>query len=61
VVVENNAMDDDDDADADADADNGWLDTIKIMKNIVATKRRRDNMLSQYGYGLLLVDIAENE
>ena len=54
-------MDDDDDADADADADDGWLDAIKIMKNIVATKRRRDNMLSQYGYGLLLVDIAENE
>jgi hypothetical protein len=59
VVVENNAMDDD----ADADADNGWLDAIKIMKNIDidATERRRDNMLSQYGYGLLLVDIAENE
>ena len=59
MVVENNAMDDD----ADADADNGWLDAIKIMKNIDidATKRRRDNMLSQYGYGLLLVDIAENE
>ena len=61
MVVENNAMDDD--ADPDADADNGWLDAIKIMKNIDidATKRRRDNMLSQYGYGLLLVDIAENE
>ena len=51
------------DDDADADADNGWLDAIKIMKNIDidATERRRDNMLSQYGYGLLLVDIAENE
>ena len=62
-VVENNAKDDDADADTDGD---GWLDAIKITKNIDATKRRRqrrdDIMQSQYEYcGLLLVDIAENE